>query len=147
MVGVTIKPFHPDDQHAARTLILNGLEEHWGFLDESKNPDLVDISSTYAQGAFLVAWIEGNIVGTGAYLPQSESVVEIVRMSVAKGMRRHGIGNQILAKLCRLARRNGYKKAILETTRTWQEVISFYQSSGFNLTHHVGEDAYFSKDL
>ena len=147
MDAVTIKPFKPTNQQAVRALILAGLEEHWGFLEESKNPDLEDITNAYANGVFLVAWFNNEPVGTGAYLPRSKSVVEIVRMSVVKEMRRRGIGRKILAELCQRARLAGYKRAILETTRTWKEAIAFYDHFGFNFTHYQGEDAYFSLNL
>ena len=89
----------------------------------------------------------GKIVGTGAYIPRSDKVVEIVRMSVLKELRGQGIGRQILWDLCIRAYQNGFKEAILETTKTWQEVIAFYQKFGFQVSHFVDDDVYFSLDL
>ncbi len=146
--ALKITPFHPDrDQNAARALILAGLVEHWGYLDESKNPDLNDIATFYKQGVFLIARLNDELVGTGAFLPRTENTVEVVRMSVAKHVRRQGIGRQILLKLCCKAHQNGYQRVILETTATWQNVIAFYKSFGFQITHSVGGDMYFSLDL
>ncbi len=34
---LTIRPFAPGDQEAARRLILEGLVEHFGFVDEALN--------------------------------------------------------------------------------------------------------------
>jgi GNAT superfamily N-acetyltransferase len=147
MTEIKIIPFQPADQQAARSLILAGLEEHWGVLDETKNPDLDDIACAYASGIFLIAWERERIAGTGAYLPRSDYEIEIVRMSVRKEMRRQGIGRQILTALCLYARQAGYERAILETTRTWQEVIAFYRGFGFEFTHYQGEDSYFVKWL
>jgi GNAT superfamily N-acetyltransferase len=144
---ITIKPLNPDHQADAVNLILAGLEEHWGILDKTKNPDLEDLCSSYAQGAFLLAWLDGEIVGTGAYLPQSPTVVEIRRMSVAKHLRRKGIGSRMLNYLCQHARREGHQKAILETTRAWEDVIAFYLAFGFNFSHFRGDDAYFTLEL
>lgn len=147
MLPIKIKLYQPEDQESVRGLILDGLAEHWGHLDESKNPDLDDIALSYRSGTFLVAWLDMKIVGTGAYIPRSYTVVEIVRMSVLKELRRQGIGRQILWDLCIRASKNGYKEAILETTKTWQEVIAFYQRFGFQISHYVDEDVYFSLDL
>jgi ribosomal protein S18 acetylase RimI-like enzyme len=147
VLPIKIIPFQPEDQEKVRVLILDGLAEHWGYLDESKNPDLEDISRSYAKGVVLVAWLGGKIVGTGSYIPRSDSVVEIVRMSVSKELRCHGIGRQILRELCRRAFQSGFREVILETTKTWQDVISFYQGFGFKFTHFVDNDAYFSLDL
>ena len=36
-----IRAFEPRDQAAARQLILAGLGEHFGWIDETCNPDLV----------------------------------------------------------------------------------------------------------
>ena len=75
-------PFQPSDQVAVKALILDGLVDHWGTLDESKNPDLNNIAVTYVDATFLVAWLDDEIVGTGAFIPHSKKQVEIARMSV-----------------------------------------------------------------
>ena len=144
---IEIKPFQHQDQPAAKALILDGLVDHWGFLDESKNPDLNDIATSYTEGIFLVAWMDGEIIGTGAFKPRSARQVEIVRMSVKKDLRRQGIGRRILDELLRRAKESGYKEVILETTETWQDVIDFYLIYGFEITHHLDGDVYFRKSL
>lgn len=152
-----IRPFQPADQVEARLLILSGLVEHWGWLDETKNPDLDDIALTFAAGVFLVAWREGRLVGTGGLLPASDPQTwQIVRMSVASGMRRLGLGRQILAALESEARQRGARRLILETTATWQDVIAFYLRCGFRtlgaapsnlVPQDEGGDVYFEKWL
>lgn len=144
---IKIFPFQPTDQPAVKALILDGLVDHWGFLDESKNPDLDNIATTYADGTFLVAWLDEEIIGTGAFKPYSATQVEIVRMSVKKDLRRQGIGQQILSELCKIATEKGYAEVILETTETWQDVIDFYLSYGFEITHHQDGDAWFRMKL
>jgi GNAT superfamily N-acetyltransferase len=142
-----IVPFQPENQAAVKRLILAGLTEHWGQLDPTKNPDLDDIGATYAHATFLVAWWHGTIVGTGALLPRSAHSAEIVRMSVAAHMRRHGIGTRLLQRLVAHAQARGYRRLILETTATWHEVIAFYQRNGFQITHCRDGDVYFRLDL
>ena len=44
-----MRAFRADDQAAARTLIEEGLGEHFGFIDRDANPDLDDIATTYAK--------------------------------------------------------------------------------------------------
>ena len=142
-----ILPFQSSDQAAVKTLILDGLVDHWGTLDESLNPDLNDIATSYADATFLIAWLDDEIIGTGAFIPCFEKQVEIVRMSVAKEKRRQGIGQKILSKLCKIASEKGYEEVILETTETWQDVIAFYQQYGFEITHYADGDVYFRKEL
>ena len=140
---IEIVPFHPKDQEAVQALVLDGLVEHWGFLDETKNPDLGDIAESYNDGLFLVAWLDGEIVGSGAFFPRSDETIEVVRMSVAKHKRRQGIGRKVLTELCRQAYRLGYQRVILETTDTWQDTISFYKFFGFKITHYTAGDVFF----
>jgi len=144
---LTIVPFQRENQAAAKALILAGMQEHWGVLDESKNPDLDDIAAAYANGVFLVAWQNREIVGTGAFRPWSDDTVEIVRMSVKRENRRQGIGREILAALCHAAYQRGYRRAILETTARWHGVIAFYQAFGFEITHYASGDVYFALNL
>ncbi len=128
-------------------MILTGLAERWGVLDTRKNPDLNDIASSYAAGCFLVAWQGTEIVGSGAFLPRARDTVEIVRMSVRKEKRRQGIGSALLKALCWQAYRRGYRRAILETTATWEDAIAFYRHFGFRATHQKDGDLYFALAL
>jgi putative acetyltransferase len=146
-VRVVISPFQPADQKQVKELILSGLSEHWGALDSTLNPDLNDIANTYEKEVFLVARLEKRIVGTGALVHRTDEYAEIVRMSVAKDMRRQGIGNLILRQLIATAVKKGYQRVILETTHTWKEVIAFYLEYGFNITHEQDGDVYFEKVL
>ena len=145
--GMSIAPFQPADQVGVKSLVLAGLEEHWGAIDPSLNPDLNDIGTSYAEATFLVARIKGEIVGTGALVPRQDGAGEIVRMSVAARMRRQGIGRLILQRLVDHARAQGLCQVILETTATWDPVIAFYQDYGFRITHWQDGDVYFAFDL
>ena len=147
MSPICVKPFKAADQAEVKRLVLVGLVEHWGWLDPTKNPDLTDIQKSYAGGVFLVAWNEKEIVGTGAFLPRSADTVEIVSMSVRQAYRRQGIGRMVLAELKRRARQAGYKKIVLETTQTWEDVVRFYLNNGFAITHYHDGDAHFALDL
>jgi len=144
---LTISIFHPADQAEVKNLVLAGLVDHWGWLDPSKNPDLDDIATQYASGVFLVARQAGRIVGAGALIPRQGGVAEVVRMSVAKDVRRLGIGKSILSELVNHARQAGIKRLILETTSAWQEVVEFYLHYGFRITHYQDGDTYFTLDL
>jgi ribosomal protein S18 acetylase RimI-like enzyme len=144
---IEIRRFQPEDQEAAQALILAGLKEYWGFIDDNKNPDLKDIATSFRDGIFLIAWQNGEILGTGAFLPRSPERVEVVRMSVVRQKRRQGIGWQILQELCDIAFKRGYKQVILETTATWEKAIEFYKNFGFQITYYADGDVYFALDL
>jgi putative acetyltransferase len=144
---IQIQPFRAEDQAEVKALVLAGLVDHWGVLDLTKNPDLNEIAVTYAHAIFLVARRGGRIVGAGALLPRGNGVAEVVRMSVARDLRRRGIGRLILGRLLDQARADGYRRIVLETTGTWREVISFYLQFGFRGTHTVDRDTYFALEL
>jgi len=148
---ISIYPFEKEDQADVKALILVGLEEHWGQIDPTLNPDLDDIGTSYADGTFLVAWHEEKIIGTGALIPRSEQCAEIVRMSVATSMRRRGVGQLVLQKLCQAAREQGFEQLSLETTATWHGVVQFYKQFGFEITHYeesdFGPEAHFLLEL
>ncbi len=147
MDRIRLESFRPGDQRAARALILRGLAEHWGEVDETLNADLDDIAEAYALGCFVVAWCGGSLVGTGGFLPLSETSVQIHRMSVAAELRRRGIGSAILDDLLNAARARGFRRAVLETTEAWTEVGSFYERRGFRCFDRRDGDFWFELDL
>ncbi len=144
---IVIRAFRPEDQAAAQRLILGGLVEHWGYLDPSKNPDLDDIASAYADATFLLAWRGKELVGTGALVHERDGAARIVRMSVAPHMRRQGIATAILQRLLRQAQAAGYRQIVLETTSTWADAIAFYERNGFRAIGSHDGDTHFVLDL
>ena len=85
-----ITPFSPLHQQKTRRLILGDLGEHWGWIDEQINTDLVDIKASYASGDFVLGWLGETLVATGALIPEDGHSRRIVRMSVFKQFRRQG---------------------------------------------------------
>jgi GNAT superfamily N-acetyltransferase len=144
---VSIRNFELGDQKAARQLILGGLSEHWGMLDWSLNPDLNDIATAYADGIFLVAYWNDQLVGTGALIPDGPGVGRIVRMSVERSLRRQGIGRALLNALIERGRKACYSEIVLETTATWQDAVEFYKQCGFESVGFVDGDHHFRLKL
>jgi len=144
---LALRPFQARDQAAARNLILDGLRQRWGKLDETKNPDLDDIAANYADGFFLVACLRDEVIGTGALIPEAPGVGRIVRMSVACSQRRRGVGRRILEALLERAQAAGYRRVVLETTATWEDAIAFYRRHGFQKIAIRDGDAHFARDL
>ena len=126
-----VRRFRAGDQRAARALILEGMSEHWGSIDEELNPDLDDIESSFAAGVFLVACQGRAIVGTGSLMPDSGETARLARMSVAAGHRRRGLGRRLLEALLDEARSRGFAWIALETEADWHDAVGFYRASGF----------------
>ncbi len=144
---LTIRPFAPEDQHSARSLILQGLGEHFGFIDESANPDLDDILSNFAADDFVCAWHGSKLVGTGALIAEAGDVRRVVRMSVAKDDRCTGIGSNLLRHLLVLARSRGCHSVVVETNDDWPEVIEFYRRHDFVETERRDGEVHFILNL
>lgn len=79
----------------------------------------------------MVVRCAGAIVATGTIVPRDPSTAEILRMSVAAGHRRVGLGRLVVEELLTTAQDWGTTAVLLETSAHWHEVVSFYQSCGF----------------
>lgn len=146
---ICIRPFTPSDQAAARILILSGLGEHFGFIDETLNPDLDDITASYlAHGhLFLVAEYQQTLVGTGCLLIQPNAYGEMVRISTHLVYRRLGIAHAICQQLVEYARQRGLRRLIVKTNRDWYDAIRLYQRLGFQEEARNDQGYRFGMDL
>ncbi len=130
MAAIGIRPYRAADQQAARQLILDGLGEHFGFVDEELNPDLDHIAASYAGELFLVADQAGVLVGCGALIYEGDGIARVQRMSVRRPFRRQGIAGAILDRLIAEARLLERWRVVLETG-FWEDSVGFYTSKGF----------------
>ncbi|MHA1611316.1 MAG: GNAT family N-acetyltransferase [Promethearchaeota archaeon] len=135
-------PFSPKWQSSTQDLILRGLKEHFGVLDKDLNPDLDNISEFYnlPHQKFIIGISLDRVVGTGALIAELEEstdmrkstrVGRICRMSVDQSLRNQNIASSILFLLESEAHRLGYGKIVLETTKEWIGVQTFYKSCGY----------------
>jgi GNAT superfamily N-acetyltransferase len=139
-----LRDFARADQEQVRTLVLAGLAGHWGSIDEALNGDLHDIAEFYGAGRTVVVEDQDRIVGTGTLMPRTADTAEIVRMSVDAGERRQGVGRWIVEALLDTAGAWGKTTVVLETSAHWDEVVAFYVSCGFRVTHQT--DGEFGRD-
>ena len=148
-----IVPFEATDQDEVRSLVLDGLAEHWGVIDESLNSDLADIAGSYANRCTLVGRRAGSpsIIATGTIVKRPGSSAEIVWLSVAATHRGQGIGRAVVRELLERARSFGVDHVICETLSAWTEVVGFWRSCGFEVTHRTvgahGEDTWFGIEV
>ena len=140
---ISIRAFEKSFQREARTLILQGLGEHWGWIDETLNPDLDDIVSAYKEGYFATLWRGDHLIGTGGIKPAGPGVCRIERMSILKAERGRGFGARILDELVSWARKLECRLVVLETNSSWQEVVRFYRRYGFDIVDVRGGASHF----
>ena len=131
---VRIEHFDPAMQDAFRSLVLDGMAERWGSVDESLNTDLDDIAGHYGKDCVLVALGDARIVGTAILLLRPPRG-EIVRISVHREYRRRGIAKGLLAELVSLAFEHGINRISVETNAAWNEARNLYEGTGFTHTH------------
>ncbi len=146
-MSISVVPFREEWQEEVQSLLWAYLEERWGTLDRTLNPDILAIKETFREGVFVVALEEGKVIGTGGFLPETPESARIVRMTVVKGRRGAGIGTAVMDCLVKEAVRQGYKRLVLETTETWESAIGFYLRYGFQLLGYWGGDAHFALEL
>lgn len=144
---LAVRSFREEDQAEVSLLINQNLSQRFGVVDPQMNPDLIDISLSYPEGAFLVACARGKIVGTGALITETRSVGRIVRMHTSSQVRRQGIGRRLLDELEARATAAGFKELVLETTDDWFDAISFYLACGFKETGRQDGEIHFMKPL
>ncbi|GIO29720.1 MULTISPECIES: GNAT family N-acetyltransferase [Paenibacillus] len=138
-----------ETQEHAKQVVLAGLKERFGTLDESLNQDLNEIVLNYNRigNLFLVGKINTKVVCTGALTREEVDTGRIVRMSVQKEYRRQGIAQKMLKELERRAQAKGYKKIVLETTNSWHDAISFYKKHEYIEYDRNKYEVHMVKDL
>jgi GNAT superfamily N-acetyltransferase len=148
-VKVRIRPLREGEQQAARRIILDGLGEHFGYVDESCNRDLEDIAASYVAAGhpFLVAEAAATLVGTGALLIENGASARIVRVAVARAYRRQGIGRALVTRLMNIARQGGLARLWVETNDDWVEAIGLYLQCGFQEFARDAGSVYLELDL
>jgi GNAT superfamily N-acetyltransferase len=146
---ITIRDFAPTDQTATRRLVLAGLGDHFGVIDETMNPDLDDITAHYlAPGhRFVLAERDGTLVGAGALIEETPDTGRLVRMSVDRTHRGQGIGRALVNHLLAEARACGYHRVLIETNDDWSDAIALYRACGFTEFDRRDGDVHMALDL
>lgn len=147
-----IKKISPKWEKQAKILILEGLKEHFGWLDQGKNPDLDEIIKTYLKPGqiFLIVLSDDNLIGTGALIDESDErrkIARICRMSVKKEFRHHGVASAILSRLEEFGRSHNYSSIKIETNWDWVAPIRLYRKFGYIELGISDGDMHFIKNL
>ncbi len=128
--------------------------ESQGLIDEL-NADLVASSGPDEQmffslgaeeiaagsGQFLVAWLDGQAVGCGAFRMLGNGTAEMKRMYVQPAVRGHRIGAAVLHELEARAIAAGATRLVLETGHRLSGALALYSRAGFTRCTCWGEYA------
>jgi putative acetyltransferase len=87
----------------------------------------------------VVAYVDDQAVGCGAFKPFQENTVEIKRMFVRPEFRGQQIAQAVLAELENWAREIGSSFCVLETGQKQPEAIRLYQRGGYARIPNYGQ--------
>jgi GNAT superfamily N-acetyltransferase len=82
-------------------------------------------------GLFLVAEIDGEPVGCGAWRVLGPGVAEVKRLYVAPSHRRRGVAQVVLDALESSAAGAGHRSVVLNTGDRQPEALAFYERAGY----------------
>lgn len=89
----------------------------------------------------VVAYVNGEAVGCGAFKPYADSTVEIKRMFVRPALRGQRIAQQVLTELEAWASELKFAGFVLETGKRQPEAIRLYQRCGYEIIPNYGQYA------
>lgn len=87
----------------------------------------------------VVAYLEEQPVGCGAFKPFEDETVEIKRMYVLPEKRGQGIAAELLKELENWAAEIGFRATVLETGKKQPEAIRLYEKSGYESIPNYGQ--------
>jgi GNAT superfamily N-acetyltransferase len=90
------------------------------------------------KGGFLVAELDGVLVGCAGLRPFDRDVAELKRLFVRTPYRRRGLARVLLAAVENRALELGYRRLILETGSKQPEAIALYQAQGYQPHENIG---------
>lgn len=82
-------------------------------------------------GNWMVAEVDGKVVGIGSLLEMGPALVEVRSLAVLPEYRRYGVGGEVVTALVREAQHRGYP-TVFALTRA----VSFFERQGFVVTEH-----------
>ena len=138
-----IREFVPDDVAGVARLVVSTLAE-FGFTSQvgGIERDLAAVPEHYRAPAagFWVAEEEGAIVGTVAVRAKEGTTCELKRLYVRADCRGTGLGQQLYQHAEAFARRAGYERIWLDSSRRFEKAHRLYLRNGFVLIESLDND-------
>ena len=104
------------------------------YVERYGGPDAAEVDPAEFDppaGLFLVAEVDGEPVGCGAWRAVRPGVAEIKRLYVAPGHRRRGIARVVLDALESSAARAGHRTVELNAGNRQPEALALYERAGY----------------
>ena len=145
VAGVTIERVDPASPEARWCVVQYFAELDRRFdsgFDPAASLPAEDRDLVPPHGAFLVATVDGEPVGSGVVKAIGPGIASLKRMWVADSVRGLGIGRRMLAALEGQARELGLTTLRLETNKALTEAIAMYKSAGYREVAPFNDDPY-----
>lgn len=113
-----------------------------GEWDETRTPPSGPDEMAPPQGAFLVAYVDGEPAGCAGLRRLDGRTGEVKRMYVTPSARGRGVARALLAGLEDAARRAGYERVRLDTSAAQPEARALYCSAGYGEIPAYNDNAY-----
>ena len=118
-----------DDPGAQRLVAAMGEELSLRYGDGGLSPASPEQFRT--PGTFLLAELDGSLVGCAGLRPSGDGGAEVKRMYVDPEARGHGVARALLRALVEHARMQGMRRLQLETGTEQPEAVALYESEGW----------------
>lgn len=101
--------------------------------EEGELRDVDEFQSVYEahRGLFLVVMNADTLVGTGALKYHTDKVAELKRLWLLEKYHGQGIGYEVVSRLLKFGREQGYQRVWLQTGEEQIRAIRFYTRLGF----------------
>ncbi|GAA4000069.1 GNAT family N-acetyltransferase [Hymenobacter fastidiosus] len=127
---------HPD----FRTLVTL-LDHDLAVRDGGEHAFYAQLNKAAVLRHVVLAYLDGEAVGCGAFREHAAGEVEVKRMFVPPAHRGQGVAGKVLAELEAWARELGYTACVLETGKKQPEAIRLYEKSGYVYIPNYGQYA------
>jgi putative acetyltransferase len=129
-----IRPYRPADHEQLMRFLERVLTDlGFEFLPDGKDLDVRDLEDVYLRdrGSFHVVEADGRISGSVGVRPLAADAAELKRLYLAPELRGRGIGRSLCTAAIEDARRLGYRRLRLDTTRRSPAAIALFRTLGF----------------
>jgi putative acetyltransferase len=140
---VSIRDLVAEDLPAVRRLVQQVLAEFWFAAQVGGvERDLAEALERYGgeRAGFWVADDGGTVVGTVAIRPREGRTCELKRLYLLPDGRGTGLGQRLYEHAEAFARRAGYERIWLDSSRRFARAHRVYQRNGFRLLESLDND-------
>jgi ribosomal-protein-alanine N-acetyltransferase len=140
MVNIKVRPVNLKDLPELEAI------ERSSFIDPYPGP-LLKVLATLVFGDFLVAVIDGKVVGYIASISEKNKTVHIASIAVHSSYRGMGVAKKLLESLLKILRKRDVCEVKLEVRKSNIPAQNLYRSFGFKHVYTIknyyedGEDA------